>query len=111
MDLRLQEAVEKLVTDLVAGAYEQLVVDGRAGRLSAAELESAVRDYGRTLVALPPGAWAFVEEYPQVADVDAVALDVPLWTEEEGRSDLTLSVSARRLGTGFAVAVDDLHVL
>ncbi|WP_422652961.1 DUF7668 domain-containing protein [Archangium sp.] len=35
----------------------------------------------------------------------------PLWTREEGRSDLTLSVTAIKQGETYTVEVDDLHVL
>jgi hypothetical protein len=52
-----------------------------------------------------------VDVYEQTSQPDAVTLDVPLWTREEGRSDLTLSVTAIKQGDTYTVEVDDLHVL
>jgi hypothetical protein len=112
MDPALKNEVERLVADIVAGRFSQLVADGRAGRLSEAELQKAVLDYGRTLVPLPEAAWAVVDEFPQKTDPSMVAVDVPLWTAEEGRSDLTLTLTAQRHPTGlYCLRIDDLHVL
>lgn len=110
MDKSLRDEVEHLVRDLAAGSFDAIGADGRAGRLTAAELRGAVEQYGRTLVPLPTEAWELVELYPAAAG-DGVALDVPLWTAEEGRSDLTLSLSAVRDGAEFRLSIDDLHVL
>jgi hypothetical protein len=42
----------------------------------------------------------------------AWALDVNLWTEEEGVSDLTLQIRATDShGEYYSVAIEDLHVL
>lgn len=110
MDTALQNEVEQLVSDLAAGRFDTIGADGRAGRLTAAELRRAVEEYGKALVPLPAEAWGLVELYP-TSDGGRVALDVPLWTAEEGRSDLTLSLSAVRSGTRFQISIDDLHVL
>jgi hypothetical protein len=111
MDAALTNAIRRLVSDLASGAFREVVADGRAGRLTAAELEAAVRTYGRTLVPLPDDAFALVETYELSGDPNALAVDVPLWTIEEGRSDLTLSLTALRRGSAYDVQVDDLHVL
>jgi hypothetical protein len=60
---------------------------------------------------LPSDGEVLVDVYAQTSPPDAVTLDVPLWTREEGRSDLTLSVTAIRRGETYTVEVDDLHVL
>lgn len=40
------------------------------------------------------------------------AVDVPMWSREEGESDLTLQLTVwEQSGGGFAIEVDDLHVL
>jgi hypothetical protein len=36
---------------------------------------------------------------------------VPLWTAEEGRSDLSLELSAIPIDGGHRFEIDDLHVL
>lgn len=103
--------VRRLIEDLVAGRYAEIAADGRAGRLTEAELRTAIEQYGRTLVPLPADGEKLVAIYEQASQPDAVTLDVPLWTREEGRSDLTLSVMAIKQGETYTVEVNDLHVL
>ncbi|MFY0527906.1 DUF7668 domain-containing protein [Archangium gephyra] len=111
MDVKLMVQVRRLIEDLAAGRYAAIAADGRAGRLTEAELRTAVEQYGRTLVPLPADGERLVDIYEQTSQPDAVTLDVPLWTREEGRSDLTLSVMAIKQGETYTVEVDDLHVL
>ncbi len=111
MDIKLMGQVRRLIEDLAAGRYAEIAADGRAGRLTEAELRAAVEQYGRTLVPLPADGEVLVDIYEQTSQPDAVTLDVPLWTREEGRSDLTLSVTATKQGETYTVEVEDLHVL
>jgi hypothetical protein len=109
VDADVREAVQTLVRDLVAERYDKLVSDGRAGRLTSEELARAIRQYGRTPRELPEEAWDVVDVYPRGKGFQSV--DVPLWTEEEGRSDLTLSLSVERSDDSVQVSIEDLHVL
>jgi hypothetical protein len=111
VDMNLMGQVRRLIEDLAARRYAEIAADGRAGRLTAAELRTAVEQYGRTLVPLPADGEMLVDVYEQTSQPDVLTLDVPLWTREEGRSDLTLSVTAIRQGETYTVEVDDLHVL
>jgi hypothetical protein len=107
----VRDAVERLVDDIVAGRFQDLEADGRLGTTTAGELRNAVLHYGRTITHLPSEAWRLVDEFFDETRPDEISMDVPLWTVEEGRSDLTLSVSCRRDRTGISVAIEDLHVL
>jgi len=111
VDMRLMDQVRRLIEDLAAGRYAEIAADGRAGRLTEAELRTAVEQYGRTLVPLPADGEKLVDIYEQTSQRETLSLDVPLWTREEGRSDLTLSVTATKQGDTYTVEVDDLHVL
>ena len=111
MDVKWMGPVRRLIEDLAAGRYAEIAADGRAGRLTEAELRTAVEQYGRTLVPLPADGEVLVDVYKQTSQPDVVTLDVPLWTREEGRSDLTLSVTAIRQGETYTIEVDDLRVL
>lgn len=111
MDVKLMGQIRRLIEDLAAGRYAEIAADGRAGRLTEAELRTAVEQYGRTLVPLPADREMLVDIYEQTSQPDTVTLDVPLWTREEGRSDLTLSATAIKQGETYTVEVDDLHVL
>src|SRR5258708_1807070 len=101
MDTALQRKIEQLVSDLAASHFDAIAADGRSGRLSADDLRGVVTKYGRTLISLPSEVWPTVDEYPQAANPNEIALDIPLWTKEEGRSDLTLSINARRTGADW----------
>jgi hypothetical protein len=109
--MKLMGQVRRLIEDLAAGRYAQLAADGRAGRLTETELRTAVEEYGRTLVPLPADGEMIVDIYEQTSHPEELALDVPLWTKEEGRSDLTLALTAIKQGETYTVEVDDLHVL
>jgi hypothetical protein len=109
----LETAIQAIVDLLIRREFQAIekLSDGR--RLSAAELEAAVSSYGCTLCA-PPKGW--------IAAIDIVPIDgrdpakffaaVPLWTEEEGRSDLTLELRLTESAPGaYETEVLDLHVL
>lgn len=107
----VQNAISDLVRTIARGEFDQLVRDGRAGRLTSEELARAVSDYGRTIAeALPREAFELAETYSQPGS-STVAVDLPLWTVEEGRSDLTLSLTLRNRDGSVDVEIDDLHVL
>jgi hypothetical protein len=108
------EAAVRIVVDLlVRRQYEtiQKLTCGR--RLSAKELRSAVEDYGRELVPPAEGWWQTVDVTP-VRDVERPEFHIaaPLWTREEGRSDLTLELRLLEArGGSYETQVLDLHVL
>lgn len=108
-----QAAVATVVDLLVDGDYESLETMSRGRRMSASDLQGAVADYGRTLVPLPPEA---------LESLDVVAIDgavrptvsvvVDLWTEEDGRSDLSIELRLANTDAGAVeVEVVDLRVL
>lgn len=111
IEAALVDAIRSLVRDLAEGHFVEIEADGRGGRLTADELATAVREYGRTLQPLPPDVDGLIDVYPHVADVETCSLDVDLWTAEEGRSDLTLQLVAKKIGDGYHLEISDLHVL
>lgn len=103
--------LKELVHELVIRNYTGLESDGRAGRLTAKELERTIAQYGRTLAEIPDGAFEASQAYPIKGDEASWAIDLDLWTTEEGKSDLTLLVTAHTAPDRIAVEIDDLHVL
>lgn len=108
----LQAVVGKVVEGLVSGDYDLLINQYPASRVSGKELRSVIRDYGRRLVSPPLNAYQNLDAIRvKDADVPTWSVRAPLWTEEEGRSDLTLEMTVR-LGPGSSsVEIDDLRVL
>lgn len=110
------QALKALTHELVQGNYRQLAADGRVGRLTIAELEYAVALYGRRLIDLPDTAFLEAKVYI-IADTlsdetgGRMKVDLDLWTVEEGRSDLTLTVTIAEVADQVTIQIEDLHVL
>ena len=109
----MQAVVVMLTNLLVAGDYETAAAMTRGRQLSAADLERAVSEYGRTLVRVPSEALEDFEIYQvQDAEPPTFELVVDLWTHEEGRSDLTLELTlVDRFDGAYDVSIQNLHVL
>ena len=110
---KLRGTVGALTDHLARGDYEGLCRLARTSRIREAELERVVREYGRHLVPLPLAAFQEVDvvsvadSYPQRWSVV-----VPLWSKEEGRSDLSLELTVEdSQEPEYRVDIDDLHVL
>lgn len=105
--------IGQLVVRLAAGEYEEVVRLAPRSRISAQEMEAAVRQYGQHLVSLPAQAYELID-YVAVRNTTPSewSVVVPLFTEEEGRSDLSLELSMVEVKPcNFEVQVDDIHVL
>jgi hypothetical protein len=110
-DTKFRDPIRSLVEALVEGHFDQLEWDGRSGRLSSQELKKALKAYGRTVITLSDEAFDFVDLYPIKGQKSIWAVDVPLWTAEEGRSGLTLSLTVSESQDGVRWEIDDLYVL
>jgi len=81
--------------------------------MSPKEVDTVIREYGHRIVVLPAGAYGLLDV---VAVKDSIparwSVAVPLWTESEGRSDLSLEITLEDVaGRDYAVEIEDLHVL
>lgn len=111
IDTKFRDPIRLLVEELVQGHFAQLERDGRSGRLSAHQLQEALREYGCTIITLPDEALNLADVHAVTGQQTRWAVDVPLWTAEEGRSDLTLSLTISESRDGVRLEIDDLHVL
>lgn len=100
--------VRQVVTFLAQTDYSAIERLSGGVRMSSADLEEVVRQYGRTIVMPPMNA-----KWDVVAHDDGTgwSVVVPMWTVEEGRSDLSLSLLVYNNGQNFRIEVEDLHVL
>ena len=103
------QPIRDVVHELALGNYEALEADGRARRTTAAGLREAVETYGAHLVDVTDEAIELTDVYAW--DDGTWAFEVPMSTEEEGWSDLTLRLSGRRDATGAHVEIEDLEVM
>lgn len=111
VDEELKQLIRSVLEQLVHRRYTELEHLTGGKRLTANEIRSAVSEYGRTL-RMPP----------HLNDIDTVpiasvpggswSIYVPLYTEEEGRSDLTLLLRINRDRDGsWQTIIDDIRVL
>ena len=109
----MEAAVRVLVDLLVRGEYATIDRISGGARISASDLKRAVADYGRVLAAPGDGWWDDVSVTPIETDGSpSFHIAVPLWTQEEGRSDLTLEVRLDEVAPeAFETQIEDLHVL
>ena len=113
MSEALKTAVGAIIGLLVDGSYDVVEAMTRGRRLSADSLRRAVEGYGRTLASIPPDSLDRLDVV-QIEGSEPAAFHVlvEMWTEEEGRSDLTLELRMTDLyGGAYDVEVLDLHVL
>jgi hypothetical protein len=79
-------------------------------RVSAEDIKRVIEEYGSCIIPLPDNAFDFLESY-YIEVEKRWDIYLPLWTEEEGRSDLTLSLSCYIREFDTYIEIDDLHVL
>jgi hypothetical protein len=105
-------AVRKVVGFLVAGDFEWVERLTRGIRLSADAIKSAVHDYGGTLVFPPASAFEEVDAIRiEGSEPPRWSIRFDLWTEEEGRSDLSIEMTVEEGPEGSPIELDNIHVL
>ena len=108
----LEPVVRSVIEQLSRGEYPSIVTHSKSSRLSADNLRQIIDDYGRTLVVPPADAFVNLDAvFVRDAECPTCSIRMPLWTNEEGRSDLTLELTIIWDGYHWKVGLDDLHVL
>jgi hypothetical protein len=108
----LRQIAIQVIDQLAQGEYKALVQQCAQSRLTSKDLEIVIGDYGKKLVSPPRDAYKKLDAI-QVKDaiVPTWSVRVPLWTAEEGRSDLTLELTICLTPDKPIIKLDDLHVL
>ena len=108
----LEPVVRSIIERLAHGEYEAVVSQAAASRLTASTIRQIIKEYGRTLVVPPVGAFTgFDAVRVRGAIQQEWSVRAPLWTSEEGRSDLTVELTLALSGDMLIFELDDLHVL
>jgi hypothetical protein len=108
----IKDPVARVIALLAARRYEDLELLTKGTRLSAAEMERAIKEYGRELVQPPDDVWRLSDAVEvRNSQPRRWSIDIPLWTREEGRSDLTLEMTVIERQGGYIVELDGIHVL
>jgi len=103
----LKEKLFELVSALSLGDFYKISANKWLGRTTAPDLKRVILEYGKTLT-LPPENFLEVADIFELDDECAILIDIPLWTQEEGRSDLVISVQVALPKED--VSINDLRV-
>ena len=109
---QIKSIVSRITGLMVAGDYEGVVRLCKRSRLQGAAMATTVQEYGRTLAELPPQSLDRLDVVAvKEAAMPTYSVRVPLWTKEEGQSDLTMELTITIEANGAIVELDDLRVL
>lgn len=106
------QAIKLVVGLLVESNYEVLEKMTQGRHLTAEEMARAVTEYGRTLVLPPDEAYEDIDAIDSTVDGKHThAVDFPLWTKEEGRSDLEVELTlVEVMDRIYAPEIDNIRV-
>lgn len=110
-----ERQVRSIVIDLLVlladGDYKSIMERCGYSLLDSDDLQTAVAEYGRTVIA-PPADYQFLRACElRARAIPTWHVDADLWTEEEGRSDLTLEMTIEFEASGPVIGINNLHVL
>ena len=106
--------LKQVVEWLVVGDFKAVAAETNSTRLSAEQMERAIRTYGRTLTSPPSSSFENLDVVRVMAVSEPTwSVRFNLWTLEEGRSDLSLecTMSIRPKAECAAIQIDGIHVL
>ena len=109
LDTRFRELLRETMRALVEGNYA--LIRCLPGRATPDEIKNEVHEYPGTLTYPPPDAYTGMHVYAIRGKTGEWALEMDLWTVEEGRSDLTLLMDVYLVDGQLVGYVDQVHVL
>jgi len=110
---KLHNTVKKVTNLLAKEKYKEIESLCNGVQLDAEELAYAAKDYGMEILPLPKEGYEKLDII-EVTDSNPKewSVYVPIYTAEEGMSDLTLELSLKDTPSEFyQIEVDNLHVL
>jgi hypothetical protein len=113
LESRIVALIKQVVAWLVASDFMEIEKRSNGVRLSADSMRAAVQHYGRTLAIPPESAYSELDSIRVTnADHPTWSIRFNLWTEEEGRSDLSVECTVIDRENGrLDIEIDDIHVL
>ena len=102
--------IKEVIIDISNEDYNKLNQKYEYSRVSIDDLAKTIKKYGNHIVPLPERAFDFAEKY-YIESEKRIDVYLPLWTKEEGKSDLTLSISCYNNESELYIEINDLRVL
>lgn len=108
----IRPIVLQVLTLLAKKQYAELEMLTQGVRLCADHIDKTVAAYGRSIVVPPDSAFEFMDVIRvTIANPSRWSVTMPIWTQEEGRSDLSIELTVIDTVDGPRIEIDDLHVL
>jgi hypothetical protein len=110
---KLHNTVKKVTNLLAEKKFKDIESLCKRGQLNAEEIAYAAKDYGMEILPLPKEAYEKLDII-EVTDSNPKewSVYVPIYTTEEGMSDLTLELTLKDNPSElYQIEVDNLHVL
>lgn len=110
---RIKAELQDVVSLLVQKKYHELEKRSSGIRLTSYEMERAIDEYGCTLVYPTESEFHSIDMIEvQNSNPKKWSVRFDLWSEQEGRSDLSLELTMTEVNEEkIAVEIDDIHVL
>jgi hypothetical protein len=110
---KINLTTKHIIQLLVQAKYGEIESLSKGIRLKAEEMETTIREYGRHLTMPPESQFTSIDVIEIIGSKPrAWSVRFDLWTEEEGRSDLSIELTLiEDSGPLLRVEVDSLHVL
>lgn len=96
---------------LAALEFDRLLERCVTSRLSAADIETVLRQYGATPIAPPREAYDRLDAVRTNATRPTWSVGMELWSKEQGRTDLTVELTITLDNDEASIEFDDTHVL
>jgi hypothetical protein len=93
MNDQTKETIRFIVNALSVGDMRSLMHQKLLGMDEADGTLEVIRQYNKHIIDIPSEGWALVDIYHINGQKDVYDMDIPLWTAEEGRSDLMLKIN------------------
>jgi len=111
--VKTEKSIFPLLASMTRGDYDAAIASVARSRLTSSDMREVLDEYPFKLIRhdVP------LESLFDVVSIGAASkpswsVNLPLWTAEEGRSDLTLQLTVVDSGREFyEIELDDLHVL
>jgi hypothetical protein len=113
MSFDVVRSIIRRIIDLISdGRYDLVLRACSRSRLTEIDIEGVVVGHGRTFIHAPADFDKYLDAVLiEGRSVPTWSVRVPLWTREEGRSDLTLELTIAENPDEPNVELDDLKVL
>ncbi|MDR2926756.1 MAG: hypothetical protein LBV41_00915, partial [Cytophagaceae bacterium] len=106
-----KEQIKNLVIDIANKNYTKIELEKINGRVNIIDLERVIDEYNRTIIPLPDSFEIDMNKVYHIKKENNLFVLIDLWTKEEGRSDLTLSLTCFLENNEPMIRIDDLEVL